>query len=125
MIRPRGVSLLDPPPLPENIVRLFPPPVSRAGSGNKEEVARLVETLALGSVGESTQKNYLGKWNVWVKERRSQGKGPWLHENADPDQVLGELLEFMASRCFVHSNQQSTVRGYLAAIKYFHKMYAG
>ena len=51
-----------------------------------------------------------------------QGKGPWLHTLADPDQVLGEMLE---CRCFVHNNQQSTVRGYLAAIKYFHKMYAG
>ena len=84
-----------------------------------------METLALGSVGESTQRNYAGKWNVWVKERQVQGKGPWLHTLADPDQVLGEVLEFMACRCFVHNNQQSTVRGYLAAIKYFHKMYAG
>ena len=31
---------------------------------NTEEVARLVETLALGSVGKSTQKNYLAKWNT-------------------------------------------------------------
>ena len=31
----------------------------------------------------------------------------------------------MAYRCFVHNNQQSTVRGYLATIKYFYKMYAG
>ena len=84
-----------------------------------------METLALGSVGESTQKNYSGKWNVWVKERRSQGKRPWLHDDADPDQVFGELLEFMVSSCFVHNNQQWTVREYLAAIKYFHKMYAG
>ena len=35
--------------------------------GNKEEVARLVETLALGSVGKSTQKNYIAKWNTRVK----------------------------------------------------------
>ena len=84
-----------------------------------------METLALGSVGESTQRNYTGKWNVWVKERKGQGKGPWLHTLADPDQALGEVLEFMACRCFVHNNQQSTVRGYLAAIKYFHKMHAG
>ena len=51
-----------------------------------------MESLALGSVGESTQKNYLGKWNIWVKERRAQGKGPWLHTLVDPDQVLGEVL---------------------------------
>ena len=39
--------------------------------------------------------------------------------------VLVEVLEFMACRSFVRNNQQSTVRGYLAAIKNFHKMYAG
>ena len=34
-------------------------------------------------------------------------------------------MEFIACRCYVHNNQQSTVRGYLAAIHFFHKMYAG
>lgn len=63
-----------------------------------------METLALGSVGNITQKNYAGKWNVWVKERKAQGKGPWLHTLADPDQALVEVLEFMACRCFVHNN---------------------
>ena len=57
---------------------------------------------------------------------KAQGKGPWLQHNLDnPNQVLYELMEFMACRCYVHNNQQSTVRGYLAAIKLFHKMYAG
>ena len=84
-----------------------------------------METLAWGSVAESTQKNYWGKWKIWVEERSLQGKGPWLHELGDTDQVLEEVLEFMASRCFVHNNQQSTVRGYLAAIKYYHKMCTG
>ena len=119
----RGRVYRDPPP-----ALRFPPflfTLTYSGSGNKEDVARLVESLALGSVGESTQKSYLGKWNNWVKERRSQGKVPWLHTLTDPDQVVREVLEFMARRCFVHNNQQSTVRGYLAAIKYFHKMYAG
>ena len=36
--------------------------------GHKDEVAQLVETLALVSVGNSTQKSYLAKWNTWVKE---------------------------------------------------------
>ena len=31
----------------------------------------------------------------------------------------------MAYRCFVHNNQQSTVRGYLGAINYFHNMQTG
>ena len=39
--------------------------------------------------------------------------------------MFSEFMEFMASRCYVHNNQQSTVRGYLVAIKFFNKMYAG
>ena len=31
----------------------------------------------------------------------------------------------MASRCFIHDNRQSTVRILMAAIKFFHKMFAG
>ncbi|CAB1119159.1 unnamed protein product [Ectocarpus sp. CCAP 1310/34] len=31
----------------------------------------------------------------------------------------------MASRCLVYKNQSQTVKGYLAAIKYFHKLDAG
>ena len=84
-----------------------------------------METLAWGFVAESIQKNYSGKWKIWVEERRLQGKGPWLHELGDTNQVLEEVLEIMASRCFVHNNQQSTVRAYLAAIKYCHKMCTG
>ena len=94
--------------------------------GEKGEAARLMETLGLASVGKSAQKLYLAKWNTWVGERAAQGKGPWLQHNPDyPNQVLYELMEFMACRCFVRNNQQSTVRGYLAAIKFFHKLYAG
>ena len=85
----------------------------------------MVETLALGSVGKSTQKNYLTKWNTWVKERKAQGKGPWLHTLDDSDEAMSALLEFIASRCFVHNNQQSTARGYLAAINFLHNMLAG
>ena len=111
----------------------LPPPrlVAAAGTGHnklgdKEEVARLVETLVLVPVGKSTQKHCLGKWNIWVAERAAQGKGPWLkHKPDDPNQALTELMEFMACRCYVHNNQQSTVRGYLATIKLLHKMYAG
>ena len=87
--------------------------------GNKEEVARLVKTLELGPIAKSVRNNYLAKWNTWGKERKAQGKGPWLHTVDDPNEALTELLEFMTSRCFVHHNQQSTVRGYLAAINLF------
>ena len=64
----------------------------------KEEVARLEETLALGSVERSTQKTYLAKLNTWVKERKKQHKGSWWHVVDDPGEALTELLEFIASR---------------------------
>ena len=54
-----------------------------------------------------------------------QAKEPWLHTLADPKGVFPDLLVFMASRCFVHNNRQSTVRGYLAAINLFHQRFAG
>ena len=119
--------------LPRFAPRPSSPPLMMAVAGagqnkleDKEEVARLVERLTLGSVILSTQKHYLGKWNIWVVERAAQGKGPWLQPNPDgPSRVLTELVEFVARLCFVHNNQQSTVQGYLTAINYFHKMYAG
>ena len=92
---------------------------------HKDEVARLVGTLALGSGGKSTQKHYLAKWNTLVKERQTQRNEPWLHALADPKEVLSDLVGFMASRCFVHNNRQSTVGGYFAAINFFRKTFAG
>ena len=44
--------------------------------GEKGEAARLVETLALASVGKSIQKLYLAKWNTCVEERAAQSKEP-------------------------------------------------
>ena len=81
------------------------------------EVARLIETLALGSVSESTKKEYLGKWKTWAKERARSNLGPWLLESDGVDSAITALTMFMALRCFVHKNQNGTVRGYLAAIK--------
>lgn len=61
-----------------------------------------------------------------MAKRAAQGKRPWLQPNLDdPNGELTELMEVIKCRCFAYINQQSTVRGYLAAIKYFHKMYAG
>ena len=48
-----------------------------------------------------------------------KSEGPWLRTVDDPNEALIELLEFMTSRCFVHNDQQSTVRGYLVAINVF------
>lgn len=53
--------------------------------GNKVEVARWLETLALGSEGKSTKKPYLVEWNTSVEERTAQSEEPWLQidESAD------------------------------------------
>ena len=61
-------------------------------------------------------------------DKRETGAGKTIiveHTLADPKNVLCDLLGFMASRCFVHYNRQLTVRGYLAAIIFFRKMFAG
>ena len=44
---------------------------------------------------------------------------------ADPKEVVSGLLGCIAPRSFVHKYRQSTVRGYLAAINFFHKIFAG
>ena len=38
------------------------------------------------------------------------------------DAAVVGLTEFMASWCFNFNNQSTTIRGYLSAIKYYHKM---
>ena len=76
------------------------------------------------SVGGSTHKAYLGKGNTWMEFMKKKGRGPWLNL-LGKSEGLTLLLEFMACRLFSFNNQQSTVRGYLAAIKFFHKLYLG
>ena len=101
-VTPSAVTRLGTPSLEKkkNPTLSFPFRAARAEAGNEQEVVRLVETLARGSVAESTQKKTTGEMRkIWVEERRLQGKGPWLHELGDTDQVLEEVLEFMASRC--------------------------
>ena len=53
---------------------------------------------------------------------KKKGRGAWLNL-LDKSEVLTLLLEFMAYRLFSFNNQQSTVRGYLTAINFFHKLY--
>ena len=88
------------------------------------EVALLVESLVRVSVGGSTNKVHLGKWNNWLEFMKKKGTGQWLNL-LDKSKVFTLLLEFMACRLFSFNNQQSIVRGYLAAIKFFHKLYLG
>ena len=60
--------------------------------GHTDEVARLVETLALGSSVKSTQKIHQAKWKTWVQEIPAKEKDPGLHTLADPKDVLPDLL---------------------------------
>ena len=98
---------------------LYTPLVAGIGDikgGNKEKVAGLVETLALGSVGKSTMKNFIAKYNTWVQKNKPQGAGHWLHTVDDPNEALTELIDFTSSRCVVHTIQYSTVRGYYEGV---------
>ena len=90
----------------------------------KPQVARLVGTLVGASIGGNTWKVYAAKWKAWTEFMRRKGMGPWLHL-LDEAVVVSLLLEFMACRLFVHCNQQSTIRGYLSAVKHYHKLHLG
>lgn len=94
------------------------------GGGMSAEVARLVEIIVRASVGSSTHKVYAATWKTWLEFMRRKGQGPWLNL-MDYSIVLDLLLEFLVCSLFVFNNQQSTVRGYFAAIKSFHKLWVG
>ena len=44
------------------------------------------------SVGGSTHKVYLGKWNKWLESMKNKGRGPWLNL-LDKSEVVTLLLE--------------------------------
>ena len=75
---------------------------------DEAQIASLVEVLALASIGESTKKEYLGKWKTWTRERALRGKGPWLSQREGDEPAVKELVEFMTLRCFVYKNQSQT-----------------
>lgn len=87
-------------------------------------VAQMVGSLVAASVAVSTRKLYDAKWSTWKSFMEKKGKEPWLHGLTESE-VLVLLLEFMACRVYVFNNQQTTIRGYLAAIKFYHKRYQG
>ena len=84
-----------------------------------------MELLARASVGDSTQKAYGQKWRAWCYARAAQGKSPWLLKTDREEAAVVALTEFMALRCFTFKNQNTTIRGYLSAIKYYHKIFGG
>ena len=99
---------------------------TRDGQGKDEaEVARLTDVLATGAIGDSTRKEYSGRFRTFATFRAARGKGPLLLEKYGVEEAVRELTTFTSYRCFVFKNQSQTVRGYLSAIKFFHKMYAG
>ena len=83
-----------------------------------------MDAMVQASVGSATHQLYAAKWKAWTKFMSKKGMGPWLHL-LDAAVVINTLLEFMACRLFAFDNQLSTVRGYLAAIKFFHKLHLG
>lgn len=103
-------------------------PTGTSGREGKEgtsgERDRLVDTLLFGSLGEGTRKGYRSKWETWKEERAKGGLGPWLRKDDGDENAVRAMSEFIACRCFVHKNQSTTIRGYLSAIKYFHKLFA-
>ena len=84
-----------------------------------------MEILARASVGDSTQKVYGQKGRAWRYARDAQGKNPWLLKADETDAAVVALTEFMVLRCYTFKNQCITIQGYLAAIKYYHKMFEG
>lgn len=74
------------------------------GTTRKERRLRLCvwcerSHLAL-SAGVS--RRFLSEVEHMGEERRAQSRGPWLHL----DKALTDLLEFVASRCFLHNYRQ-------------------
>ena len=52
-------------------------------------------------------------------------KNPWLLKTDGVEVAVVALTEFMALRCFTFKNQSTTIRGYLSAMEYYHKMFWG
>ena len=96
--------------------------VLRVLSVSRGSVLRILPVL---QVGASTQTVHWNKWQTWCRLRAIEGKSPWLAEGDGVDAAVKELTKFMALRCFAFKNQSQTIRGYLSAIKYFHRMFGG
>ena len=100
--------------------------VTQDGHGKDEaEVARLTDVLTTGTIGDSTRKEYNGRFKTFATFRAAGGKGLWLLEKDGVEEAVRELTTFMAYRRFVCKNQSQTVRAYLSTTKFLHKMYAG
>lgn len=84
----------------------------------------MMDSLVAASVGNATRKVYDAKWKIWKSFMGEKGREPWLH-SLNESEVLSILLEFMACRVYVFNNQQTTIRGYFAAINFYHKLYQG
>lgn len=93
-------------------------------TGTSAEGEYIVDLLVHGSLTASTLKEYSSKWRTWKEERAKANLAPCLYEADGEDSAVRELKVFMASRCLSHKNKRATIWGYLAAIKYFHKMHA-
>ena len=92
---------------------------------DEAEVARLTGVLATGVTGDNIWKEYDGWVRTFANIRAARGKGLWWLEKDGVEEVVRKLTTFMSYRCLVRKNQSQTVRGYLWAITFSHKMFAG
>ena len=70
-----------------------------------------METIALASVGGSTQKVYWSQWKTWCRLRELEGKGPSLVVRGGVDAAVEELTKFMALRCFTFKTRVRLFEG--------------
>ena len=84
-----------------------------------------MEIVGRASLGDSAQKVYGKKWRAWCYARTAQEKSPWLLKTDGVEAAVVALAEFTALRRFPFKNQSTTIRGYLSAMKYYHKMFWG
>lgn len=60
---------------------------------------------------------------MWVKWREIARKSPWIGKEAEEEEVVFELAEFMAYCGAVLGNQETTIRGKLVAVSFYHQQF--
>lgn len=116
-----------PPPPPFFLVWMHDPRWGIWSMGRSGVVSGLVETLEIGTVGNSTNKIY-----VSIHTRisglgflRAVTKSDWASRDKVGEAVL-TVAQYTTRRCLVEGNQTTTVRGHdLSAVKHYHKMNQG
>lgn len=100
--------------------------ISTGRTGLSAEGGRVVDLFVHGFLNENTKRgNCSSKFRIWAEKREKVRQGLWPYDENGAEFAVRELTVFMTSSCLAHKNQSGTIRGYLAAIKYSHQLYAG